>query len=107
MVWAKFTILYAGALLGAGAVLPYSLRLLEQSGRSISPRRFLLLSLAQNAVLFAVVVALGLVAARAVGLGAPYLEAALGGRAPARPVQDMLMWSIGLGAAGGLFLFCA
>ena len=104
VAWAKFAILYAGALFGAVAVLPYSLRLIEQSGLSISPSRFLLLSLAQNAVLFAVVVALGLLAARAVGLGAPYLEAALGGRAPDHPVKDMLMWSIGLGAAGGLFL---
>jgi hypothetical protein len=85
MAWAKFAILYAGALLGAVAVAPYSLRILEQAGRPISPGRFLVLSLAQNAVLFAVVVALGLAAARAVGLGAPYLEAALGGRAPDHP----------------------
>jgi hypothetical protein len=48
--------------------------------------------------------ALGLAAARAVGLGAPYLEAALGGRAADLPVREMLIWSIGLGAAGGLFL---
>ena len=67
MAWARFAILYAGALLGVVALAPYSLRLIEQSGQSleISPSRLLLVSLAQNAVLFAVVIALGLLAARA------------------------------------------
>jgi hypothetical protein len=76
MIWAKFAVFYAEALLGALAIAPYSLRLIEQSGRPISPSRFLLLSLAQNAVLFCVVIALGLLAARAVRLGTPYVEAA-------------------------------
>jgi hypothetical protein len=104
MAWAKFAILYAAALFGGLAIVPYGLRLIEQSGRSISPSRFLLLSLAQNAVLFAVVIALGLLAAHAVGLGAPYVEAALGGRSPGYPAGEMLMWSIGLGGAGGALL---
>ena len=106
MAWARFAILYAGALLGVVALAPYSLRLIEQSGRSleISPSRLLLVSLAQNAVLFAVVIALGLLAARAAGLGAPYIDAVLGGRTPDHPVREMLVWSIGLGAAAGLFM---
>ncbi|MBV8747955.1 MAG: CPBP family intramembrane metalloprotease, partial [Xanthobacteraceae bacterium] len=73
-------------------------------GRPISPSRFLLLSLAQNAVLFCIVIALGLLAARAVGLGAPYVEAALGGPAPERSAGEMLVWSLGLGGAGGALL---
>ena len=104
MTWAKFAVLYAGALLGAIAIAPYSLRLIEQSGRSISPSRFLLLSFAQNAVLFCVVIALGLLAARAVGLGAPYVEAALGGPAPDHSPSEMLVRSLGLGVAGGALL---
>ena len=104
MTSAKFAVLYAGALLGAVAIAPYSLRLIEQSGRPISPGRFLLLSLAQNAVLFCVVIALGLLIARAVGLGAPYLEAALGGRAPDHSRGEMLVRSLWLGGAGGALL---
>jgi hypothetical protein len=104
MTWAKFAVLYAGALLGAIAIAPYSMRLIEQSGRAISPSRFLLLSLAQNAVLFCVVIALGLLAARAVGLGAPYAEAALGGPAPDHSPGEMLVWSLGLGGVGGALL---
>jgi hypothetical protein len=68
------------------------------------PSRLLLVSLAQNAVLFAVVIALGLLAARAAGLGAPYIDAVLGGRTPDHPVREVLVWSIGLGAAAGLFM---
>jgi hypothetical protein len=81
VAWAEFAIFYAEALLGAVAIASYGLRLIAQSGRAleISPRRLLLLSLAQNAALFAIIVALGLLAARAVGLGAPYVGAALGG----------------------------
>ena len=104
MTWAKFAVLYVGALLGAVAVAPYSLRLIEYSGRTISPSRFLLLMLMQNAVLFCVVIALGLLVARAVGLGAPYIEAALGGRAPQYSPREMLVWSLWLGGAGGALL---
>ena len=106
MPWAEFAVLYAAALLGAGAIAPYSLRLVEQSGRplAISPRRLLVLSLAQNAVLFAAIVFAGLLAAHAVGLGAPYVESALGGRAPHHPAGEMLVWSIGLGALSGAVL---
>lgn len=104
MIWAKFAVLYAGALLGAVAIVPYSLRLIEQSGRSISASRFLLLSLAQNALLFSIVIPLGLLVARAVGLGAPYIEAALGGRASDHSPGGMLVWSFWLGGAGGALL---
>jgi Type II CAAX prenyl endopeptidase Rce1-like len=104
MTWAKFAVFYAGALLGAVAVAPYSLRLIEQSGRMISASRFLLLSLAQNAVVFCVVIVLGLLAARAVGLGAPYVNAVLGGPAPDHSLGEMLGWSLGLGGAGGALL---
>jgi hypothetical protein len=104
MIWATFAVLYAGALLGAVAIAPYSLRLIEHSGRPISPSRFLLLSLAQNAALFGVVIALGLLVARAVGFGAPYVEAALGGRPPDNSIGEMLVWSLGLGGAGGALL---
>jgi hypothetical protein len=106
VAWAEFAIFYAGALLGAVAIASYGLRLIAQSGRAleISPRRLLLLSLAQNAALFAIIVALGLLAARAVGLGAPYVGAALGGADPEHSLGEMLMWSIGLGGAGGALL---
>jgi hypothetical protein len=102
--WATFIVLYAGALLGAVAIAPYGLRLIKQSARSISASRFLLLSLAQNALLFCVVIPLGLLVARAVGLGAPYVEAAFGVPAPDHPPGEMLVWSFWLGGAGGALL---
>jgi hypothetical protein len=106
MAWTTFAVLYGAALLGAVAIAPYSLRLIQQSGRtiSISPRKLLLLSVLQNAVVFAVVIALGLAASRAIGRGAPYVEAALGGPPPEHPLHTMLMWSVGLGVAGGALL---
>ncbi len=104
MAWATFAVLYAGALLGAVAVAPLALRLIEQSGRPISPSRFLPLMLAQNAALFGVVIALGLLVAHAVGLGAPYIEAAHGGRAPDHSLGEMLVWSLLLGGASGALL---
>lgn len=63
--------------------------------------------LAQNAVLFAVVVASGLVAARSVGMGAPYVAALLGGPAPARPLMAMVTVGATTGIATGLFMIGA
>ncbi|HEV2365672.1 MAG TPA: hypothetical protein VGS12_15890 [Caulobacteraceae bacterium] len=97
--WNEFGELYGGALIGAVAVLPYTRRLLSQPralGRHpprLSPRALLLLGLAQNAALFALVVAAGIPAARAVGLGG------LG-----RTSGAALTWAGVFGGAAGLLL---
>jgi hypothetical protein len=96
--WNDFALLYAAALLGALALTPYSLRLITQSGRPLkaSPRTLLLAALGQNGVLFAVVVAVGLLAARAVGFGGPWRGSQLG-----------FAWAAGLGGVAGLGLLAA
>ena len=64
LYWPKFGILFAAALLGGLAILPYSLRLLSASGQSdaiklLTPR-LLLLSFLQTAVLSAIAIGVGL-----------------------------------------------
>jgi hypothetical protein len=104
MFWQEFGILFVASLIGTAAVLPYGLRLLPKD----KPLRFskpvlYLLSTLQGAVLFAIVVGLGLLAAHAIGLGAPYIEALLGGTA--FPASTGLLAGLVLGAiAGGVLL---
>src|SRR5262249_41474352 len=96
VLWAEFGILYGAALIGGIAIVPYSMRLVTLARRSSIPLSKLLLgSFVQNAVLFAVVVAIGLRAAHAVGLRAPYIEAAIEGQVPsddASPILLGLVW---------------
>lgn len=91
-------------LLGSVANAPYSMRLSRQSGRSTSPDRILFVSFAKNAVLFCVVVVVGVPAARAVGRGATYVETAPGGQVPVHCPGQMLLWSPGLGGLSGAVL---
>jgi len=107
--WIESGILFAAALIGSLAIVPYSLRLIKGSGKPLkmSVPMLTLLSFLQNAVLFAVVVGAGLMAAHAVGLGAPYIEAAFGGGIPAHPLMSMLGISFVLGALAGAILLIA
>ena len=78
---AEFFVLLGMALVGGIAILPYSFGL---AGNRLSqarlPRPVLaLVGFLQTAVLMALAVGLGLLAARPVGLGAPYIQAALAG----------------------------
>jgi hypothetical protein len=102
---AEFGILYGAAVIGSIAIVPYSMRLVTVAGRySVPLSKLLLGSLVQKAVLFAVVVAIGLRAAHAVGLRAPYIEAAIEGRVPSDDASRVLQVAIGLGLISGLFL---
>jgi Type II CAAX prenyl endopeptidase Rce1-like len=101
--WAEFGILYGAALIGGIAIVPYSMRLVAVAGqpaRSVAPSKLLLV---QNAVLFAVAVAIGLRASHAVGLRAPFVEAAIDGRVPG-DASRILQAALGLGLIGGVFL---
>ena len=107
--WGEFGVLYAGALAGAACLTPYVLRLIASSTRPIkvSPAVAAAAGFAQNAVLFALVVFAGLLAAHAVGLGAPYVAALTGGPAPARPLAQAIWAGLAGGVAAGLFLTVA
>jgi branched-subunit amino acid transport protein len=105
--WSQFAILLAAALLGGLAIIPYSARLLTSSQRK--PFKFplptlLLLSFLQTAVLSALAIGVGLWAAHAVGLGAPYIEAGLAGTGSKQAVVQILLPAIGLGVLGGAVL---
>lgn len=68
---AQSAVLYAGALLGSAAIAPYGVRLIEQSGRSMSPCSIRLIGFAQNRVLCRIAIAVGPRAARPVDLATP------------------------------------
>jgi hypothetical protein len=64
----------------------------------------LLLSFLQAAVLSALAIGVGLSAAHAIGLGAPYIEAGLASTGSIQAVVQMLLPAIGLGVLGGAVL---
>jgi Type II CAAX prenyl endopeptidase Rce1-like len=105
MFWSQFAILFTVSVLGTAAVIPYSLRLAQNKPLKFSKPVLLFLTMLQSAVLFAVTVGLGLVAARAAGLGAPYLEAVLMGSAAPQPTG--LIIALALGVVAGAVLLVA
>jgi hypothetical protein len=104
--WGQFSILYAAALVGAACLIPYTLRLVRSSqrARKVSPTTLAVAGFAQNAVLFGVVVFVGLTAAHAIGFGAPYVAHLVGGNQPTQPWASTLLLAGATGAAGGFFL---
>lgn len=101
--WSEFALLFAASIVGTCAVLPYSLRLLPKDRPlRLSMRMMLLISIAQGAVVFAVVTALGLFFAHRIGLGATYLEALLSGMA--LPSSAGLLIGLVTGALAGAAL---
>jgi Type II CAAX prenyl endopeptidase Rce1-like len=103
--WLEFGILFAATLVGSAAVLPYSLRLLpKDKPLKMSMPKVVLLSLLQGAVIFAIATGVGLLAAHSIGLGAPYLEAALAGNGSAQALVPMLQVAIILGVLAGIIL---
>jgi hypothetical protein len=106
----EFAILFAAAFAGGIAVLPYSFRLVKGAARrkpsarrAMSPPAFAALALFQSAVVSAITIGVGLLAAHAIGLGAPYVEAATTGRA-LPSIVPMLEASCGFGACAGALL---
>jgi hypothetical protein len=95
--WLEFSILFAASLVGGAAVLPYGLRLLKGSGKPLkmSVPMLMLLSFVQTAVIFAVVTAVGLLAAHAVRLGSLQLSV---------PGLEV---AVTYGALAGIFLLVA
>jgi hypothetical protein len=106
--WPEFGILFAASLVGSAAVLPYGLRMLQGSAQKkplkMSISKLVLLSFLQGAVIFAIATGVGLLAAHAIGLGAPYIEAALAGNGSVQAVVSMLQVSIILGVLAGAVL---
>ena len=100
--WKLFSILLIACLLGAILVIPYTLAL--TSSEAVITPLLLLLSIAQNLVLFAFAVFFGLLLAKQVGLGLPILEGTLNGKNQASELKTILLPSIGLGVLAGILI---
>jgi len=102
--WREFWLLWGAGVASAVAVLPYALTLLPTMARKPLPFSLpvlVLLSVAQSSVVLALAVGLGLLAARAVGLGAPLVEAWLGGERVDERLRAILAPSVLVGVGVG------
>ncbi len=105
LFWFEFGILFTATLVGSAAVLPYGLRLLpKDKPLRMSMPRLVVLSILQGAIIFAIASGVGLLAAHSIGLGTPYIEAALAGNGSAQALVSMLQVSIILGVLAGIIL---
>jgi len=107
--WREFLILWGAGVWGTLAIIPYALSLqgLWRAGfpwpAHLTPT--IALQCVQNAILVAVAVAVGLLLARRVGLGAPLLEARLVGEAVGGRLRALLLPSVLVGVvAAGLII---
>jgi membrane protease YdiL (CAAX protease family) len=106
--WKIFFILLGASIFGVVAVLPYSLALqgdsLSQLDVPMPLWLLITLQVLQNAIMFAVVILVGLLAANRVGLGLPILEARLQGESVGEKVKAILLPSILLGVIGSVLV---
>lgn len=106
--WKIFFILLAASVFGVIAVLPYTLELEADTLAKIKlpmPLSLLLtMQVLQSAVMFAIVILIGLVLAKRIGLGLPILEAKLNGESVAARVKAMLLPSILPGIAASIMI---
>jgi membrane protease YdiL (CAAX protease family) len=106
--WKIFFILLGASIFGIVAVLPYSLAIqgssLSQLNLPMPVWLLITLQVLQNAVMFAVVILIGLLAANRVGLGLPILEARLQGESIGEKVKAILLPSILLGVIGSILV---
>jgi len=106
--WKIFFILLAASIVGVLAVIPYSLAVqgskLSELNLPIPTWLLISLQVLQNAVMFAVVIAIGLLAANRVGLGLPVLEARLQGESVGQKIKIFLLPSILLGIIGSVLV---
>ena len=102
--WKIFFILLAASIVGVVAVVPYSLAVqgsqLSELTLPIPTWLLIFLQILQNAVMFAVFILIGLLAANRVGLGLPILEANLQGKPVGKKIKAFLLPSILLGIIG-------
>ncbi|MFZ5921348.1 MAG: type II CAAX prenyl endopeptidase Rce1 family protein [Chloroflexota bacterium] len=102
--WKIYFILLAASVFGVVAVLPYSLALQgnQLANLQLPMPIWLLITLQvlQNAVLFAVVIAVGLLAANRVGLGLPILEGWLAKEPVGDKVKSIWLPAVLIGVIG-------
>ncbi len=104
--WKLFFVLWGAALVSVAALFPYLLALQKDALAHIPlPLPLLLvLTLAQNGIIFALVIFGGLWFAKQVGLGLPLLEQVLQKQIPSRTWWPRLVVSLVLGLATGVVI---
>ena len=100
--WKMFFILLITCVLTALLVIPYSLALTSIEVK-ITPV-MMVLTIAQNLVLFAVVIFLGLLLSKQIGMGLPILKNVLEGKNQTKELKSILIPSIGLGLVAGVLM---
>ncbi len=108
--WREFSILFVAGTLAVVAIIPYSLTLqgpgvMDQLAAAGVPLAVTLaISVAQNAVLVAVAVGIGLLLAGKVGLGAPLIEGWLAREPVGERLRRMLLPAVLLGVTVGVVI---
>ena len=105
--WKIFFILLGAATWGVIAITPYSLALQNTDALKALPiplEVLIPLQWIQNAVMFAIVIGIGLFLANRTGLGLPILEAKLAGEPVGEQVKAILPISIILGVVGSVLI---
>ena len=106
--WKIFFILWIASIFGIIAVLPYVLALqsgiLQNLNLPMSLPALIALQVAQSAILFGILIALGLFFANRIGLGMPILEARLRGEPISDRVRAVLPVSIIVGVIASLLI---
>lgn len=104
--WKIFFTLLAASAIGVAAVIPYSLAVqgstLSELDLPLPTWLLISLQVLQNAVMFAVVIFIGLHAANRVGLGLPILETRMQGEPVRQKIKALLVPSILLGLIGSV-----
>ena len=103
--WKLFAVLWIASVVVNAAILPYilTLRVFNAAQLSAPLSSVIGLQMAQSGMAFGVVIFAGLFLGRHVGLGVPFLDEWLRGRALAG-LRAMLQLSVSLGALAGLII---
>ena len=104
--WKVFIILFIGSLIGIIGVIPYSLTLQEDILTEIPiPMEFVIaLSIVQSAVLFFVIILVGLFLSKKIGLGVPIIERFVEKKDALPHLKSIIGISITLGIVAGLLI---
>ena len=104
--WKVFLVLLVLSIWGIIAIIPYSLTIQGGLPQNLPVPLYLLFSIQiiQNTILFAVVIFIGLLLARKVGLGLPIIEGRLEGREVGEYLRSILGISVGLGIVAAILI---
>ena len=106
--WRVFFVLWIASVLATIAILPYVLELqsgtLEQLDLPIPLPALITLQVFQNGLLFAIIIFLGVLLAKHIGLGTPILDSITRGESAFNKVRLFLPISIGLGVLASLLI---